>query len=84
MKQVKAMYRRGTILASIISMEMLFESRFVNCRGPLGPFAHFDDVCDFVCIFGAASLVVLAGFSRTSLATHFLTDVLAAIIFGII
>ena len=37
-----------------------------------------------VCIFGAISLVVLVGLSRIALGAHFLTDVLAAIIFGII
>lgn len=37
-----------------------------------------------VCVFGAVSLVVLVGFSRIALGAHFLTDVLAAIIFGII
>jgi undecaprenyl-diphosphatase len=34
------------------------------------------------CVFGAASLVVLVGFSRIALGAHFLTDVLAAIILG--
>jgi len=37
-----------------------------------------------VCIFGAISLVVLVGLSRIALGAHFLTDVLAAITFGII
>jgi len=37
-----------------------------------------------LCIFGAVSLVLLVGFSRIALGAHFLTDVLAAIIFGII
>ena len=35
-------------------------------------------------IFSAMSLVVLVGFSRIALGAHFLTDVLAAILFGII
>jgi undecaprenyl-diphosphatase len=35
-------------------------------------------------IFSAVSLVTLVGFSRIALGAHFLTDVLAAIIFGII
>jgi len=35
----------------------------------------------FICIFSAASLVVLVGFSRIA---HFLTDVLAAIVFGML
>ena len=34
-------------------------------------------------IFSAMSLVVLVGFSRIALGAHFLTDVLAAILFGI-
>jgi len=37
-----------------------------------------------LCIFGAASLVLLVGFTRIALGAHFLTDVLAAIFFGII
>jgi membrane-associated phospholipid phosphatase len=37
-----------------------------------------------LCIFSAASLVVLVGFARIALGAHFLTDVLAAIFFGII
>jgi membrane-associated phospholipid phosphatase len=37
-----------------------------------------------VCVLGAVSLVVLVGFSRIALGAHFLTDVLAAIIFGIL
>ena len=37
-----------------------------------------------ICVLGAASLVMLVGFSRIALGAHFLTDVLAAIIFGII
>jgi membrane-associated phospholipid phosphatase len=35
-------------------------------------------------IFSAASLVLLVGFTRIALGAHFLTDVLAAIFFGII
>ena len=35
-------------------------------------------------IFSAISLVALVGFSRIALGAHFLTDVLAAIVFGII
>jgi len=38
----------------------------------------------FLCIFSAASLVLLVGFTRIALGAHFLTDVLAAIFFGII
>jgi membrane-associated phospholipid phosphatase len=38
----------------------------------------------FLSIFSAISLVVLVGFSRIALGAHFLTDVLAAILFGII
>src|SRR5437867_1496977 len=37
-----------------------------------------------LCIISAMSLVLLVGFSRIALGAHFLTDVLAAIIFGII
>src|SRR6266567_869118 len=37
-----------------------------------------------LCIFSAAFLVLLVGFSRIALGAHFLTDVLAAIVFGII
>src|SRR5262249_450036 len=37
-----------------------------------------------VCILGTASLVLVVGFSRIALGAHFLTDVLAAIIFGIV
>jgi membrane-associated phospholipid phosphatase len=35
-------------------------------------------------IFSAISLVLLVGFSRIALGAHFLTDVLAAVLFGII
>ena len=38
----------------------------------------------FVCVLGAASLVVLVGFSRIALGAHFLTDVLAAVVFGML
>ena len=37
----------------------------------------------FICMFSAASLVLLVGFTRIALGAHFLTDVLAAIFFGI-
>ena len=37
-----------------------------------------------LCIVAAASLVLLVGFTRIALGAHFLTDVLAAIFFGII
>ena len=37
-----------------------------------------------VCICSAASLVFVVGFSRIALGAHFLTDVLAAMFFGII
>jgi len=37
-----------------------------------------------LCIFSAISVVILVGFSRIALGAHFLTDVLAAIFFGII
>jgi undecaprenyl-diphosphatase len=37
-----------------------------------------------LCIFSAISLVLLVGFSRIALGAHFLTDVLAAMIFGTI
>src|SRR5215813_8068419 len=37
-----------------------------------------------LCIFSAVSLVMLVGFSRIALGAHFLTDVLAAIVFGIL
>jgi len=37
-----------------------------------------------VSILSATSLIVLVGFSRIALGAHFLTDVLAAILFGII
>jgi membrane-associated phospholipid phosphatase len=37
-----------------------------------------------LCIFSAISLVLLVGLSRIALGAHFLTDVLAAIIFGTI
>jgi undecaprenyl-diphosphatase len=37
-----------------------------------------------LCIFSAAALVLLVGFTRIGLGAHFLTDVLAAIFFGII
>jgi undecaprenyl-diphosphatase len=37
-----------------------------------------------LCIFSAISLVLLVGFSRIALGAHFLTDVLAAIVFGIV
>src|SRR5207249_4775987 len=37
-----------------------------------------------LCICSAMSLVLLVGYSRVALGAHFLTDVLAAIIFGII
>jgi membrane-associated phospholipid phosphatase len=35
-------------------------------------------------IFSAVSLVALVGFSRIALGAHFLTDVLAAIVFGVL
>jgi membrane-associated phospholipid phosphatase len=37
-----------------------------------------------LCIFSAASLVLLVGFTRIALGAHFLTDVLAAMFFGIV
>ena len=37
-----------------------------------------------LCVFSAAFLVLLVGFSRIALGAHFLTDVLAAIFFGIV
>lgn len=37
-----------------------------------------------LCIVSAVSLVILVGFSRIALGAHFLTDVLAAVIFGTI
>jgi undecaprenyl-diphosphatase len=37
-----------------------------------------------LCIFSAVSVVLLVGFSRIALGAHFLTDVLAAMFFGII
>jgi membrane-associated phospholipid phosphatase len=37
-----------------------------------------------LCIFSAIFLVLLVGFSRIALGAHFLTDVVAAIIFGTI
>ena len=37
-----------------------------------------------LCVLTAAFLVLLVGFSRIALGAHFLTDVLAAIIFGIV
>jgi undecaprenyl-diphosphatase len=37
-----------------------------------------------LCIFSAASLVLLVGFTRIALGAHFLSDVLAAIFFGIL
>ena len=37
-----------------------------------------------LCVFSAVCLVALVGFSRIALGAHFLTDVLAAIFFGII
>ena len=36
-----------------------------------------------LCIFSAVSVVLLVGFTRIALGAHFLTDVLAAIVFGI-
>src|SRR5207247_9163588 len=36
-----------------------------------------------LCIISAMSLVLLVGFSRIALGAHFLTDVLAAMIFGV-
>lgn len=37
-----------------------------------------------LCIFVATSLVLVVGFSRIALGAHFLTDVLAAIFFGVV
>ena len=37
-----------------------------------------------LCVCSAAFLVLLVGFSRIALGAHFLTDVLAAIVFGIV
>src|SRR5438046_2542794 len=37
-----------------------------------------------LCIISAMSLVALVGFSRIALGAHFLTDVLAAIVFGVL
>jgi membrane-associated phospholipid phosphatase len=37
-----------------------------------------------LCIFSASALVLLVGFSRIALGAHFLTDVLAAMVFGTI
>jgi len=37
-----------------------------------------------LCTFSAISLILLVGFSRIALGAHFLTDVLAAIVFGVL
>src|SRR6266481_8174635 len=74
MMQVKPMYRPQIILARTISIEL-----------PLGRSSPESDApLKLLCISSAAALVLLVGFTRIALGAHFLTDVLAAIFFGII
>jgi membrane-associated phospholipid phosphatase len=81
MKKVKAMYRPQIILARNISIELpLRRSSLLLFVLPLLKARHLR----LLCIFSAASLVLLVGFTRIALGAHFLTDVLAAIFFGII
>jgi len=129
MRNVKAMYRKGNILARTISefgcrptlfysldqqvspralpwvhrQRPFLDGRFVDWSGysfasghTIGTTLLYGTLLLFVLpalksrhwrllsILSAISLVTLVGFSRIALGAHFLTDVLAAILFGIV